>query len=104
MSSTTSGVCRHILTVRSHDPAFDLPELKQVQIAFRHAEIIETVRVLKAINNGEGDLIAISNPRHEGKDIENWKGRLAMDSITLGGHSYGATGAVRSKTAPRPPT
>lgn len=68
--------------------------MKEAQIAFRHAEIVETVRVLREINNGKGADVFHSNPRNEGQDMPNWKGRLDMDQITLGGHSYGATGAV----------
>lgn len=80
-----------LLTVRSHDSDFDI---KEAQIEFRHAEIVETVRVLQAINNGKGAEMYALNPREEGEDMKNWGGRLAMDQITLGGHSYGATGAV----------
>ena len=68
--------------------------MKEAQIAFRHAEIVETVRALREINKGNGADVFALNPRKEGQDLENWKGRLAMDQITLAGHSYGATGAV----------
>lgn len=52
------------------------------------------MRVLRAINDGKGAEIFKLNPRQEGEDMKNWQGVLAMDQITLGGHSYGATGAV----------
>ena len=83
-----------MLTLFRHDKDFDTASIKEAQIGFRHAEIVETVRVLREINEGEGAKIFQLNPRKEGQDMENWHGRLNMNEITLGGHSYGATGAV----------
>ncbi|KAL1304861.1 hypothetical protein AAFC00_003785 [Neodothiora populina] len=84
-----------------HDPSFDILALKDAQISFRHAEILETVRVLQTINAGDGAEIFEFNPRKEGSDFGRWRGRLCMNSITLAGHSYGATGVLKSlKGAP----
>lgn len=78
-----------------HNADFDIAALKSAQTDFRHAEIVETVRVLQAINNGAGADILKANPRKEGSDFPTWTGRLAMHNITIAGHSYGATGVVR---------
>lgn len=83
------------------DEDFDTPELKQAQLDFRQAEIEETVRVLRAINDGSGSSIFEMNPRKEGEDLARWEGRLDMTNVTMAGHSYGATGALQAlKGAP----
>lgn len=83
------------------DESFDTAELKVAQLAFREAEIEETVRVLRAINDGSGSTIFEMNPRKEGEDLVNWEGRLDMTNVTMAGHSYGATGALQAlKGAP----
>lgn len=83
------------------DPTPDEPEIKRIQLAFRQAEIEETVRVLREINAGKGAEVFKSNPRKEGKDLAQWKGRLDFDQVIVSGHSYGATGALQAlKDAP----
>lgn len=52
------------------------------------------VQVLREINDGSGEAVSSANLRREGKTLSAWKGRLDMDLLVLGGHSYGATGAV----------
>jgi platelet-activating factor acetylhydrolase len=85
------------------DDSFDTPELKQAQLDFRQAEIEETVRVLKAINDGSGTAIYEMNPRKEGEHLASWEGKLDMTNVTMSGHSYGATGALQAlKGAPCP--
>ncbi|THZ07356.1 PAF acetylhydrolase [Aureobasidium pullulans] len=85
------------------DDSFDTPELKQAQLDFRQAEIEETVRVLKAINDGSGTAIYEMNPRKEGEHLASWEGQFDMTNVTLSGHSYGATGALQAlKGAPCP--
>ena len=76
------------------DSGLDAASFKQVQLDFRQAEIAETVQVLRHINEGEGDRVYTSNPRNEGQHLENWRGRLAINNATIGGHSFGATLAV----------
>ncbi|GAB7341234.1 hypothetical protein MBLNU457_7513t1 [Dothideomycetes sp. NU457] len=73
----------------------DTPALKKAQLDFRQAEIEETVRVLREINAGSGDMVFKNNPRAEGSDLDQWRGRLNVDDMTVGGHSYGATGALQ---------
>jgi platelet-activating factor acetylhydrolase len=79
----------------------DAADFKQAQLDFRQAEVEETIRVLKAVNNGQGDHIYRSNSRNEGKDLQQWRGRLNMKEVTIGGHSFGATLALQTlKNAP----
>ncbi|KAI0008749.1 PAF acetylhydrolase [Xylariaceae sp. FL0662B] len=74
----------------------ELAEFKQAQLNFREAEIEEAVRVLQSVNAGHGDDIFKQNPRGEGSDLANWKGRLNTDEMIVAGHSYGATGALQA--------
>ncbi len=77
-------------------PAMDTPLLKREQLAFREAEILETIKVLASINNGNGNDILSTNSRHEGQTLHDWAGRLDMSQLTISGHSYGATGALQA--------
>lgn len=52
------------------------------------------MRVLRHINEGRGDQIFAGNLRGEGRDLKDWRGRLAINNATIGGHSFGATLAV----------
>jgi len=74
----------------------DTPALKKAQLDFRQAEIEETVRVLREINAGSGDMVFKNNPRTEGSDLDQWTGCLNVEEMTVGGHSYGATGALQT--------
>lgn len=83
------------------DTGIETPELKQMQLDFRQAEIEETIRALRSINNGDGARFYKNNPRKEGRTLERWRNRLDMKHIVVGGHSYGATGALQAlKGAP----
>ncbi|OTA98404.1 hypothetical protein M426DRAFT_326006 [Hypoxylon sp. CI-4A] len=73
-----------------------IDEFKRVQLDFREAEIEETVRVLKLLNEGHGDKVYKKNTRHEGADFKSWKARLNTDEMVIAGHSYGATGAMQA--------
>ena len=85
------------------DPVPDIADMKAMQLAFREAEIEETVKVLRRLNDGHGHELYEQNPRGEGVDLPAWRGRLTMDRMVLGGHSYGATGALQAlKNAPCP--
>lgn len=100
---------RRIFTMREgqlkSDPEMDTPELKRQQLAFRTAEIEETVRVLKKLNAGDGKAVYASNLRKEGADLHGWEDRLDLDNLLIGGHSYGATGALQAlKDAPNSTT
>lgn len=74
----------------------DTPRLKEEQLAFREVEIEETIKVMRSINKNKGTAIFKSNPRKEGTHLQNWNNRLDFDQLTIGGHSYGATGALQA--------
>jgi platelet-activating factor acetylhydrolase len=78
------------------DPPMDTTKIKEEQLAFRQAEIEETIAVLASIHSGRGDAVFMSNSRREGSHLKDWEARLNMTQITIGGHSYGATGALQA--------
>jgi platelet-activating factor acetylhydrolase len=83
------------------DPQPETSDFKAMQVAMRLAEIEETVKVLRQINDGFGQKVYITNSREEGEDLAGWKGRLNMGRVVIGGHSYGATTALQAlKDAP----
>ncbi|KAK6066772.1 PAF-acetylhydrolase family member [Seiridium cupressi] len=83
------------------DPVPDTEELKRVQLSLRQAEVEETVRVLRAINNGDGQDVRRANTRKEGDTLVYWRHRLNFDQVVMVGHSYGATLAMQAlKAAP----
>jgi platelet-activating factor acetylhydrolase len=82
-------------------PQPETADFKVMQLAMREAEVEETVNVLRQINAGFGKQLFQSNPREEGMDLLEWKGRLNMDRVVIAGHSYGATLALQTlKDAP----
>lgn len=69
--------------------------MQRHQRDLRQAEMEEAVAVLQAINDGGGGAgVRERNARGEGDTLSGWQGRLDMDLMVVGGHSYGATGAV----------
>lgn len=70
----------------------DIEEFKRAQLAFRDAEIVAAVEMLKGVHEGG----KILNTRTAATTLEFWKGRLDIDRLTIGGHSYGATGALQA--------
>jgi platelet-activating factor acetylhydrolase len=77
-------------------PRLNTTEMKKEQLAFRQAEIEETIKLMAGINSGEGAEVFRLNSRKEGKDLKHWEGRLDSSQFTIGGHSYGATGALQA--------
>lgn len=76
-------------------------DLKATQLAFREAEIQETIRVFRSLNAGHGDLIQNLKPDSPRSALSGFKNRLDLDAVTVVGHSYGATGAMQAlKNAP----
>ena len=65
-------------------------ELVTEQRAFRQSEVEEMVRVLRTINDGDGQSVFQNNSRGEGKDLAAWKGRLDFTNLVVTGHSFGA--------------
>jgi platelet-activating factor acetylhydrolase len=89
------------LQTSSGDPAMDIVRMHTDQLAFRDAEIRETVSILQRLNDGDGADLFAANSYHEGTDFAAWAGRLDFSQLTIGGHSYGATGALQAlKGAP----
>ncbi|KAL5335983.1 platelet-activating factor acetylhydrolase [Aspergillus crustosus] len=74
----------------------DKVSLQHAQLAFREAEMEETVRVLRMVDSGQGKSVFRHNARGEGVHLAGWKGRLDIERVILAGHSYGATGALRA--------
>ncbi|OLN81905.1 Platelet-activating factor acetylhydrolase 2, cytoplasmic [Colletotrichum chlorophyti] len=66
------------------------------QLAFRQAEIEETVAVLKSLHAGKGATVFADNARKEGRDLTGWEDRLNFTQIIIAGHSLGATGALQA--------
>ena len=76
-------------------------DLQIAQLAFREAEIQETIRFFKRLNAGHGDRIQNLKPDSPGSALAGFENRLNMSAVTVAGHSYGATGALQSlKGAP----
>ncbi|KAF2227683.1 platelet-activating factor acetylhydrolase, isoform II-domain-containing protein [Elsinoe ampelina] len=73
-------------------------ELKRAQLGMREGEVEEVVRVLRRIDEGREVDVGL---RGEGKGVKEWKDRLDVGSMTIAGHSYGATLALQTlKNAP----
>lgn len=76
-------------------------KLKEVQLNFREAEIVETIRLFERLNRGEGAKIRNLKPETPESALPGFEGHLNMSAITVAGHSYGATGALQAlKNAP----
>ncbi|RYP31319.1 hypothetical protein DL767_005832 [Monosporascus sp. MG133] len=85
----------------SLNPMPEVEELKTVQLGLRQAEVEEVVKVLDRINSGHGASVFEHNLRGEGQTLADWQGRLDMNQVVVGGHSYGATLAMQAlKGAP----
>jgi platelet-activating factor acetylhydrolase len=80
----------------SPETEMDTPRMKREQLDFRQAEIVETVSILQRINSGRGEAMRHANTRKEGTHLADWEGRLDFDNLLIGGHSYGATGALQA--------
>jgi platelet-activating factor acetylhydrolase len=85
---------RHALFFRESDlrDEIDTEGFKHAQLAVRDAEILGAIDIFRAIEKGED----IGNTREPVSTLSGWKGRLDLDRLTVGGHSYGATGALQA--------
>ncbi|GJC89950.1 platelet-activating factor acetylhydrolase 2, cytoplasmic [Colletotrichum liriopes] len=70
-------------------------DFKFEQLAFRQAEIEETVAVLQSLHAGKGSTVFANNARKEGRGFAEWEGRLNFSRTVIAGHSFGATGALQ---------
>lgn len=66
------------------------------KLAFRDAEIEETVSVLRELNAGKGRDVFDNNYRKEGKSLSTFENRLDFSHLVIAGHSLGATGAMQA--------
>ncbi len=84
--------------IESNPPMTEL-DLKAAQLAFRQAEMEETIKLFAQLNSGEAPIVNLK-PDLPRKALPGFKNRLNMLAITVAGHSYGATGAMQAlKTA-----
>jgi len=90
----------HVET-QDFDPPMELRDLQIAQLAFRQAEIEETIRLFRLLNAGHGSTMPNLKSESPRTVLPSFKGRLNMDAVTVAGHSYGATGALQAlKDAP----
>ncbi|KAF2263867.1 hypothetical protein CC78DRAFT_617249 [Lojkania enalia] len=96
----SDGTMRTIYHVRLQDLEYDPPmkesDLKVAQLAFREAEIHETIRLFHALNAGQGETMENLKPKSPRTALPGFKNRLDLSAVTIVGHSYGATGAMQA--------
>jgi platelet-activating factor acetylhydrolase len=80
--------------LESNPPMTDL-DLKAAQLNFREAEISETIKLFAQLNAGDAPVVNLKpdSPRNA---LPGFKNRLNLSAVTIGGHSYGATGAMQA--------
>lgn len=91
---------RHALFFRESDlrDGINTEEFKRAQLAVRDAEIRGAIDFFRAVERGED----VNNTRDAVSTLARWKGRLDLDRLTVGGHSYGATGALQALSTVAP--
>ncbi|KAF2868293.1 PAF-acetylhydrolase family member [Massariosphaeria phaeospora] len=83
------------------EPPMKLADLQKAQLAYREAELEETINLFRRLNAGEGMDIRNLKPESPEESLPGFKNRLNLSAITVAGHSYGATGALQAlKNAP----
>ena len=82
------------ITPSSVLPRVNSTGLAMIQREFRQAEVEDVVYVLKEINDGRGEAVYQNNSRGDGAGLGDWSGRLDLNALVIGGHSFGATSAV----------
>lgn len=83
--------------LESNPPMTDL-SLKAAQLAFREAEIVETIKLFAQLNAGDAPIVNLK-PDSPRESLPGFKNRLNLSAITVAGHSYGATGAMQALKA-----
>lgn len=92
---------RKVLPIRESDLShpMDTPSFKRHQLAIRDAEIQAAIDMFAALNK-DPTPISSANARspedHPYSTLSEWQGRLDLDLLSIGGHSYGATGALQA--------
>lgn len=74
------------------DPPMTELDLKAAQLAYREAEIRETIHLFARMN--AGDHVVNRKPRSPA--LPSFQHRLNLSAVTLAGHSYGATGVLQA--------
>ena len=82
--------------------AFDTPALKEAQLSFREAEIEAVVDVLRALDSASPSAPVPNSRQPRNTDMSSFRSRLDTTHLTLAGHSYGGTGALRALRPSRP--
>jgi platelet-activating factor acetylhydrolase len=77
------------------DPPMTDMDLKTAQLNFREAEISETIKLFQQLNAGDAPVINLK-PDSPRNSLPGFKNRLNLSAVTVGGHSYGATGAMQA--------
>ncbi|KAI8940684.1 hypothetical protein NX059_001953 [Plenodomus lindquistii] len=77
--------------LRSNPPMSDL-DLKAAQLAYREAEMSETIKLFARMHAGE----EIENRKPDSPALPSFKHRLNLSAVTVAGHSYGATGVLQA--------
>lgn len=80
--------------LESNPPMTDL-DLKAAQLAFREAEISETIKLFDQLNAGDAPVVNLK-PDSPREALSGFKNRLKLWAVTVAGHSYGATGAMQA--------
>lgn len=83
------------LTVYSTNPQMTDLDLKEAQLAFREAEIVETIKLFAQLNDGDAPVVNLK-PDSPREALPGFKNRLDLSEITIAGHSYGATGVLQA--------
>jgi len=93
------GSERKVWHMKLKDLAADPPmtdlDLKAAQLNFREAEISETIKLFAQLNAGDAPIMNLKpgSPRNA---LPGFKNRLNLSAVTVGGHSYGATGVMQA--------
>ncbi|CAG5183573.1 uncharacterized protein ALTATR162_LOCUS10648 [Alternaria atra] len=93
------GTERKVWHLKLEDLAVDPPmtdlDLKAAQLNFREAEISETIKLFAQLNAGDAPVVNLKpdSPRNA---LPGFKNRLNLSAVTVGGHSYGATGVMQA--------
>lgn len=73
-------------------------DLKAAQLAFREAEVRETIKLFAQLHAGDTPIVNLK-PGSPRESLSGFKHRLNLSAITVAGHSYGATGAMQALKA-----
>lgn len=98
--TATNGKSRRVIYLTKNElkggKEMESDDLKFKQLAFRQAEIEETIAVLRSLHAGKGSKIFTDNARQEGRGLADWEDRLDFSQTVIAGHSFGATGALQA--------